>query len=438
VVLPFALLAAHGLAFQTAPASAASPPALEFRNGRWFDGERFVERTLYAAGGIFTDERPTVVERTLDLAGGFVVPPFAEAHNHNLHDGADAALRKYLEQGVFYVKNPNSLARTTSSIRAQVNRPDSIDAVFSGGGLTASGGHPCDVARPMIERGVWGEADADGGFYFTLDSEHELVERWPAIRAQPRDFLKTYLLYSEEYALRRDDEALVGWRGLDPAMLPEIVRRAHAEGWRVSTHVETAADFRHALAARVDEINHLPGFRPRTAFVAELAGMPLEPVYELSTYALTAEDARQAAEQGTVVVTTIGGLLERLEAVPAGTPEGDEAAQVIALLRANLALLREQRVSLALGSDEYDLDEGTVVDEFLAVQRLGVIPPAELLRRWCEDTARTIFPARKLGRLEPGYEASLLVLGGDPLADPARVRDIRLRVKQGRVLELGR
>lgn len=418
------------------PSSAAH--ALELRNGRWFDGRRFEERTLYAVDGRFTDERPAAGARVLDLAGGWVVPPFAEAHNHNVHDGADAALAKYLEQGVFYVKNPNSLARSTTSIRAQVNRPDAIDVVFAGGGLTATGGHPCDVVRPMVERGIWTEADGDGGFYFALDDAQDLAASWPAIRAQPRDFLKTYLLYSEDHARLRDDSAAFGWRGLDPVLLPAIVQRAHAEGWRVSAHVESAADFHHALAAGVDEVNHLPGFRPLTAEIVAAAGLQVPFAFELARYSIAEEDARRAGVQGTVVVTTLGELLRTLERIPFDAPERAVADEVLELVLANLALLGRHGVRLVLGSDEYDLDEGTVVDEFLALHRLGAFDPATLLRMWCEDTARAIFPTRELGKLVPGCEASFLVLGADPLADPNAVRDVRLRVKQGRVLELGR
>jgi imidazolonepropionase-like amidohydrolase len=433
--------AAALLALVQAPAAIEQAPALALENGRWFDGSEFRERTLYAVDGRFTDVRPELPDRiwrTLDLAGGFVVPPFAEAHNHNVHDGADAALRRYLELGVFYVANPNSLARTTTSIRAQVNRPDALDVTFAGGGLTASGGHPLDVARPMIARGIWSEADADGGFFFELDSAAELAERWPAIRAQPRDYLKTYLLYSEEHAQRRDEEAAVGWRGLDPALLPEIVRRGHAEGWRVAAHVETAADFRNALAAGVDEIAHLPGFRPLLAAVVPALGFEPVRTYAPETYALSDADARLAAEHGTVVVTTLAAALHALEAVPADHPGRAEADAMLAVLVDNLARLHAHGVRLALGSDEYDIAERSIVDEFLALARLGVLAPAELLRAWCETTAQAIFPERRIGRLEPGYEASFLVLDGDPLAEPERVRAVRLRVKQGRVLALGR
>jgi len=54
-----------------------------------------------------------------------------------------------------------------------------------------------------------------------------------------------------------------------------------------------------------------------------------------------------------------------------------------------------------------------------------------ILKIWCEDTPRTIFPNRKLGLLAEGYEASFLVLDGDPLADFEQTKNIRLRFKQG-------
>jgi imidazolonepropionase-like amidohydrolase len=51
--------------------------------------------------------------------------------------------------------------------------------------------------------------------------------------------------------------------------------------------------------------------------------------------------------------------------------------------------------------------------------------------------ARAVFPARKLGRLEPGFEASLLALACDPIVDFACTKQITLRMKQGRVRWVG-
>jgi len=398
---------------------AQQPATLELSRGLWFDGRSFTPTTWYAVDGKLTHERPAQVDRVLDLEGGFVVPPFGEAHNHNVYDGAEATLARYLEQGIFYVKNPNSLPRQTTSVRALVNRPDGVDVVFSGGSITAPGGHPVELVENNVKRGTWTEADGEGAFYFTVRDRAELDAKWPAIVAQPRDFLKTFLLYSEEYERRRDDPASIGWRGLDPALLPEIVERAHEHGWRVSTHVETATDFHHAVAAGVDEINHMPGFRADQA-------------RDFAAYRIAEEDARRAAAGHVVVVTTLGGLLDALEAVSPEHPDRARADECLDMVLHNLEILQANRVTVALGSDEF---EGSAQHEALALARLGVIDPATLLRMWCEDTPRAIFPGREIGRFEAGFEASLLVLAGDPLASFERVRDIRLRVKQGRVLE---
>jgi imidazolonepropionase-like amidohydrolase len=50
---------------------------------------------------------------------------------------------------------------------------------------------------------------------------------------------------------------------------------------------------------------------------------------------------------------------------------------------------------------------------------------------WTETTARAIFPQRRIGRLQEGYEATFLALEGNPLLDWQQVRRIRFRFKQG-------
>ncbi len=62
---------------------------------------------------------------------------------------------------------------------------------------------------------------------------------------------------------------------------------------------------------------------------------------------------------------------------------------------------------------------------------LGLWTNQELLRTWAEFTPRSIFPERMIGRLEPGYEASLLVLSCDPIVRLECVEDIRIPIKQG-------
>jgi len=143
----------------------------EFANGSWFDGQKFVQKTFYSVAGVLSSKRPARIDRVFDLSGKYVVPPFGEAHNHNLDWSSDerfARINKmYLDVGIFYVKNPNSLLRSKEPTSARINLPNSIDGILSNGGLTGSGGHPIEIVTP--QRGFKPE-DGEGGFYYVIDT----------------------------------------------------------------------------------------------------------------------------------------------------------------------------------------------------------------------------------------------------------------------------
>ncbi len=418
IILAAVLVAASLVQAQT-PSS--SPNNYEFTNGKWFDGQKFVARTFYSVGGRLTDKKPAKITRVVDLLGKFVVPPFGEAHNHNLDWSSDERFdrvrRMYLEGGIFYVKNPNSLLRSRKDTLARINIPTSVDGVLSNGGLTGAGGHPIEIVSP--QRG-FRDGDGEGGFYFVIDSQEDLDRKWSTIIAGKPDFIKTYLLYSEEFDKRKNDKAYDGWKGLDPKLLPAIVRRAHGDGLRVSTHVETAADFHYALLAGADEINHMPGFRPDKNDVTNFTN--------LSRYEISEADARLAARKHVIVVTTLG---ETIEWILHGKEKAEDRAAVRAMLTHNLQILKKHGVPIAVGSDSF---RGTSVAEAISLSAFGVFDNLTLLKMWCETTAATIFPKRRIGHLKRGYEASFLVLDGDPLQDFANVKKINVRFKDGELL----
>ena len=399
----------------------------EFVNGRWFDGQKFIVKKFYAVGGMLTSKKPSRIDSIIDLTGKYVVPPFGEAHNHNVEWNSEETFarttRMYLEAGVFYVKNPNNLPRARVPLLGKINIPTSIDVVFANGGLTASGGHPLGVVRRNLERGGMTKEDAEGAFYFTIDNLADLDHKWEKIKAGRPDFIKTYLQYSEEYAKRRDDESYFDWKGLNPELLPAIVGRAHRAGWRVSCHVETATDFHHALVAGVDEINHTPGFRPERGDWAKYR--------DASRYQISAGDARLAARKRVVVVTTLVSAIDRALGKKEGEMQASDALR--GLLVHNLQTLKKHGVRIAIGSDSY---RQTSLVEALNLYRLKVFDNLMLLKMWCETTAATIFPKRKIGHLKEGYEASFLVLSGNPIQDFRNVQRIEMRVKQGELLSI--
>ena len=68
---------------------------------------------------------------------------------------------------------------------------------------------------------------------------------------------------------------------------------------------------------------------------------------------------------------------------------------------------------------------------------LKVFSNLELLKMWCENTPRAIFPRRKIGRLQEGYEASFIVLSDNPLDSFDSVTKIKVRFKQGNPIAIG-
>lgn len=185
--------------------------------------------------------------------------------------------------------------------------------------------------------------------------------------------------------------------------------------------METATDFHNALVAAVDEIDHTPGFRADGNDTASFAK-------SLSRYEISDGDARLAARQGTIVVTTLG---EAIDWTFDGKENADDRRAVREMIARNLKVLRKYGVSIAIGSDNFG---ATSAPEALSLSRLQVFDNSTRLKLWCEDTVATIFPGRKVGHLKEEYEASFLVLGENPVTDFANVQKIERRFKQGEFL----
>ena len=419
---------------QTGPSGSDS---YAFINGRWFDGQGFQAATWYSVQGRLTRTPPQGKVETVDLSGLFVVPPFGEAHNHNVEGSwnIQAVAERYLKDGVFYVKNPNNVRDLALQIRSAVNRPTSIDAIFAHAGLTGRGGHPIalyeDILRVSRYEPVIGTVERgwfENRSYIVLDTDADVETKWPVITRGRPDFLKVYLVHSEDDGRAADAQPVHHRLGLHPALVPGIVARAHAAGLPVTAHVETAADFRHAVRAGVDELAHVPGWLLQGPEDADRAR-------------LTEDDARLAAARHVRVVTTAvaGQAMPSLDghhqhgqhAGQAAGPNVSHGSSAIKpasnVLRDNLELLQRAGVTVLIGSDHAE----TSLAEVLHLRTLHLFDNRTLLKMWCEATPAAIFPGRHIAKFAEGYEASFLALGGNPIEDFEQVRAIRRRFKQG-------
>jgi hypothetical protein len=398
------LIAAVAACATTQVNTAVPTHGVAYRGGLWFDGSGFKPMTMYVVDGVFRTRAPTQVDSTVDLAGGHVVPPFADAHQHFIDPRIDQTIRAHLAAGIFYVKDHGNAPLFRRLIDPALNKPTSVDFISANQGWTAPHGHPVEVIKRGAAMGPpladMIRDSLDPGLVNQVASVADIDRRWTYFLGGKPEFVKVFLFRSDDSALRANPAA-EGRFGINPALVPEIVKRAKAAGLEVSAHVFTAADFRNAVNGGVQLIAHMPGGRgPDSIFL------------------LTEADAKAARQRGVSVITTVvqhedSALLERL---------------LKTQYAHNINLLRRHGVPLLIGSD---LMGGTAALEIDALARSGLFTNLELLRMWSVTTPRAIFPKRSIGELRDGYEASFLVLRADPLADIAATRAIALRVKKG-------
>lgn len=386
--------------------------SIKLVNGNWFNGKTFENKTVWVNNGILSFKNTdTKIDTTIDISGKYVIPPFGEAHNHNLENDykIDDAISKYLNNGVFYVKMLSSIKKRIDIIKDKFNKPECVDVSYAHAPLTGSGGHPIKLRETFFDMGRFkgvfnSKKEIEGHGYFIVDTKKDLDIKWPVIISQSPDFIKIMILWSEEYATRKDDTAYFGQKGLNPLLVPDIVQKAHAQGLRVSAHVESAYDFHIAVTAGVDEIAHMPC---------------IEKVEQLNS-----SDIALAKKNETIVVTTVS-LVEKYK-----NHTGYDS--LVDNLKRVLLLLKNAGVKIAVGSDIFTDNSHK---EAALLNQWGIFTSLELLKMWCENSAMTTFPDRKIGYLKEGYEASFLVLGSNPLNDMKEInKSIILKVKQGMIL----
>ena len=423
--MPLLFLTGSALLAQTGgtPSQMPSEPkTLQFVNGQWFDGRKFTSQTLYSVKGLLTRKKPPVVDETIDLHNGFVVPPFGDAHNH-MFDGdynIQQQMQMYLKDGIFYAQTLCNSLKGARSVAAQVNTPFSVDVKYAHGCLTGNNSHPIPTYE-ALGMGYYNSKDMEAhkdeilksrrrenDCYYIVDTADDLQKKWPLILAGKPDIIKVILLHSEDYDKRLKEKGY--GEGIDPKLLPQIVARAHQAGLRVSAHVDSAGDFHNALVGGVDEMAHMPGY-----YVGANENV--------LTYALSPDDAALAAKRSVDVIPT-ANLAEDM-------PDTASQEKTRANQLRNLKLLKDAGVKFGIGTDSYGTD---ALKEALYLSKTGVWSNLEMLKIWCEDTPRRLFPRRKIGSLREGYEANFVVLEADPLANFDNVTKIALRCKQGYLL----
>ncbi|WP_194756387.1 amidohydrolase family protein [Aliidiomarina indica] len=390
----------------------AQESAVRMINGLWYHDGAFVSQTWYSDNGMLTTIAPEVIDSEIDLKGGFVIPPLAEGHNHNLQNPwlATNFSKDYERAGILYglmLCGSHYNAEETRAILDQT----SLDIQLAGACISSSDGHPLRMAlQSFADEGVTA-SDIHDRDYVVIDSLSDIDAKWPLIQASSSEFVKIILVHANREE-RRGNTEFHGVNGLRAELVKPLTEALQSRGLRVVAHVESQADFATAVAAGVDMIAHLPGYR-------------WERGYEPSEYRLSDETIKEAAAMNIAVITTVSVS----ELVYQNNP--DQLAQVKALQKDNLGRLHAAGVAIIPGTDRFDVN---VVYELEYLQAFEIFTPQQLLDSAVKTGPQRLFSDRKIGQFQEGYESNFVVVSENPLEDIAHLNGIELVVKQGHVV----
>lgn len=381
-------------------------PVVVYRGGQVWTGTGFEARDLAVQDGRFVE--PARSDSMVDLSGLFLVPPFGDAHSHTFGtEYSPYYLTPFVEDGIFYGLDLTNPASGGIPMQARTASDSTMDLAFSHGGLSRRAGpspHPAGVMERLYGEEGSERWSLEGDAYWTLEAPAEVDSIWPAFLAQDPDVVKVYIMASG-----RGREGC-GY-GLCPEVVRRVVERAGESGLRVFAHVGTARDVEVALETGVDALAHLP--LGNDGITAE----------EADRFVLDSATIAEIGAREMVMTPTSHLLLGEVESFPSDTLE-----QEIALQRQQLRALHDAGARLALSGHDWRVTSRREA-EYLV--RYGIFDAETVLRLWAEVTPQAIWPDRRIGRLEPGFEGSFLALGDDPTQDFSATERIRLRIKEG-------
>jgi imidazolonepropionase-like amidohydrolase len=365
-------------------------------------GTGFAKQTLNIHNGRFETAGQNLP--VVDAKALYLIPPFADAHTHNIDMAFDGPANKFhkkaVSEGVFYAVNPNNIRAPGPTAKAAAGL---VEYQAAGGGLTRPGGHPEPLYRSLASQGWLGPMTADqleGQAFHLVNTPAEARAAVAKVKANGAAIIKLYLLNHDSAKSE----------GLSAENFNAAVAEAKKLGLRPIVHIENAADFRLAAKAGVFAIMHMPYNAPDADHPA--AGLMI-----------TADDAALARKANIIVVPTTTVVQMRYD--------GAKLAEMQAIQRHNLTLLHDAGVRIAVGADNYSLG---LHDEVNNLRSFALFSAAEIITMATENGAALAFPERKIGEITPGYEASFVGYFFAPVGNWASLREPVIGMRGGSVM----
>lgn len=408
--------------------------------------------TIAAVGSTASIELPPDAT-VIDARGQWIIPGLVDVHAHFFESG-----RSYMRPGMVDL---TALVPYEEEVRWTKARVPVTLARYLCSGVTTV----ASLGGPRFEREVRGRAAAAArapavyAAYSPVSTTPQVPALFPPFdgddatrtvvaaadaRAEVRaaasagaDFLKTgYLDLGTE--LMPPDLVRRYWTEVLPALIDES--RTHA--LPVVAHVETLEAAKRHVSAGVSRLAHpfadLPVdeefvtlARERGAIVASSLSAMRRPV-EIFAHAPNLQAAERRCGDPEVIASW--------RDLPSATlPEGVTAEIEARAERGqrNVKALFDAGISLAVGSDAGNLGllHGASLHYELKLMADAGVPPAALLVAATRNGARFLGKDDRVGTIENGKDADLLVLDRDPLADIQNLDSIRIVIRAGAVYD---
>lgn len=395
----------------------------KYENGNWYDGDKFVRQSFFEIDGYFSSSEPDSLINTVDLKNSFVIPPFASAHNHNLDRDWQMSFlpQQYLDEGTFYYQALTSRQKQANALRPIFEKDATLDVKFAQQGFTSTLGHPFMAYEPFAMGLTFEDQKSkmneiresrleENNAYIFVDSLSQIEDKISIFKASNPDVAKIYLLDVENFETN-NQTGKVGQHGLSKEVAKALVKRLKKERFEVYAHIENAADFKFATGIGVDCVAHMPGY--------DFNGLEKDK----ALHYVDDKSIRDAVNVGMKVIPTVAVSINRRSI--------KDSIGKVNFVKSFLRRYKDAGGEILSGSDMFNNSLSPEID---ALYNLNVFSNAELLEILSKHTPQYIFPERKIGVLEEGYEASFLVLHTNPLENFKAIKDISFSVKKGIIL----
>ena len=386
---------------------------------------------------------------SIDLTGKTVLPGLIDTHVHIGGSGGGSvdpreftpaavenSLLSYLKFGVTTIYDMAALPEL-EALKSALAAGELVGPRLYGNGfgITAPGSHPM---RLITELGL---LDYLGPFYFQVDDAIQARDAVDRVSAARADGVKIFHSRAESGTTRYDADR----EKLKPDVLRALVEQAHERGLQTYAHISFPSEAKEFAEAGGDVIVHSIHMAETSAgdvlalmAARNMAYIPTLAVFE-GNYTLEPEPYLSIQLRDKVwdvvrnSITAPGSVALAYQQVPGLV---NDRKRSLDISMANLDSALTAGVTVAMGSDAGNagMPHGATVLRELQLMHQAGMTPMQVLTAATRNGATVIGQEQRLGTLEVGKLADLIVVDGDPLADLSALGNVELVVLNGKII----